>query len=486
MQCIPNLCKQIADYWTRYDRKESSVLKYKSDWLNQNESIPVKNISKKYQQRVQSPHRGRQKLDFEESSARTKRRRIAHLAELDESAISSLRTECEMKNILPADPDEVISLLMETAMSKNQYLLIRNFVNSKISFDFFPCYKRILNSKKKRYPENISVDESHAEVELQSLLDNTASSILELQANVVETVNDDSIENLVLIGKWGFDGSTGHSEYKQKFSNNDLDDKSLFVTSYVPLQLISKSGNKIIWKNPRPSSTRYCRPIRFQFQKETSQLSINEERYFKEKINLLKRSVIFIHNRNINVEHSLQLTMVDGKVCNALTESSSAKCYICGANPKEMNDLDKCLNKVVNKEHFEFGLSPLHAKIRFFEYFLHISYKSSVKMWQVRDPEKKLEVMKRKQKIQKEFREKMGLIVDKPRDGGRGSSNDGNVARKFFSNPKLASDITGIDENLIHRCATILQAIASGYKINAKKFNEYALETAKQLTKKYS
>lgn len=94
--------------------------------------------------------------------------------------------------------------------------------------------------------------------------------------------------------------------------------------------------------------------------------------------------------------------------------------------------------------------------------------------------------MERMQKIQKKFREKMGLIVDKPRDGGRGSSNDGNVTRKFFSNPKLASDITGIDENLIHRCATILQAIASGYKINANKFNEYALETAKQLIKKYS
>lgn len=65
----------------------------------------------------------------------------------------------------------------------------------------------------------------------------------------METENADSIENLVLIEKWGFDGSTGHREYKQTFSNNNLDDKSLFVTSYVPLQLISKSQNKIIWKN---------------------------------------------------------------------------------------------------------------------------------------------------------------------------------------------------------------------------------------------
>jgi len=59
--------------------------------------------------------------------------------------------------------------------------------------------------------------------------------------------------------------------------------------------------------------------------------------------------------------------------------------------------------------------------------------------------------MKRKQKIQEEFREKMGIIVDKPRDGSKGSSNDGNVARKFFSNPKLASKITGINKNLIYR-----------------------------------
>lgn len=67
------------------------------------------------------------------------------------------------------------------------------------------------------------------------------------------------------IGKWGFVGSTHHTEYKQKSLNNDLVDKSLFVTSYVPLQLISKSDHTIIWKNARPSSTHYCRPVRFKF-----------------------------------------------------------------------------------------------------------------------------------------------------------------------------------------------------------------------------
>jgi len=156
---------------------------------------------------------------------------------------------------------------METGMTKHQYL-IRNLVNSKILLDFFPSYQCILSSKKDRYPDNISVDESYAEVELQSFLNNTASSVLKLQSNVIETITDDSVAHLLLIGKWGFDGSTGHSEYKQKFSNHVVDDKSFFVTSYVPLQLILKTDQKEIWKNPRPS-----------FKKETTEVSKSEEKY---------------------------------------------------------------------------------------------------------------------------------------------------------------------------------------------------------------
>lgn len=484
-QPIEYICKKIVEFWKRYKRMKSSILHYESDWLSTKESILLKNTKNEHKENAESAPRGRQKLNFMEASTRSKRRRIAQLVKIDETAVSALRNKSQSQNVLPADPTEVISLLMETGMTKHQYLLIRNFVNSKVLFDLFPSYQCILSSKKARYPDNISVDESYAEVDLQSLLDNTASSILELQADVVQTVTEDSTKNLLLIGKWGFDGSTGHSEYKQKFSNADLDDRSLFVTSYVPLQLVAQIDGQIIWKNPRPSSTRYCRPIRFQFKKETTELSIKEEQYFKEKISQLRPTEISIFNRKILITHSLHLTMVDGKVCNALSESSSTKCYICGAKPKEMNDVGKCLSKEVDKKFYEFGLSPLHSYIRFFEYFLHISYKLEAKMWQVRDAEMKISVLARKTKIQKEFREKMGIIVDKPRDGGRGSSNDGNIARKFFGNTALSSEITGIDERLIHKCATILQAIGSGYNINAEKFNNYALDTANDLITAY-
>lgn len=162
---------------------------------------------------------------------------------------------------------------MDTGLTKHQYLLIREFVNCEASYNLFPSYEKILKFKTLRYPNNIyiDIDETYAEVDLQSLLDNTASSILELQKEWIENCLGKTENNLRLIGKWGFDGSTGHSEYKQKFTNCNDDDISLFVTSYVPLR-------------PRPSSIRYCRPIRLQFKKETGTLSIEEDQYFKKQL----------------------------------------------------------------------------------------------------------------------------------------------------------------------------------------------------------
>lgn len=251
----------------------------------------------------------------------------------------------------------------------------------------------MLKAKKRCYPSSgESITESSAEIDLQSLLDHTTSRILESQKDVPNII-DINIE-FVLIDKWGFDGSTGHSEYKQSFSGSSIEDGSLFVSSSCPLQLICKSNtsdpDQIVWKNPRPSSTRYCRPIRFQFAKETKELYLQEEAYFKNKItNLRLSSFIFNSSCEIKVLHFLHLTMVDGKVCSALSDTSCSRCYICGVTPKEMNYIDKSLSKTVDISKYQFGLSPLHSWIRLFEYFIHISYRLDFNAWQVRSDEHK-------------------------------------------------------------------------------------------------
>jgi hypothetical protein len=90
---------------------------------------------------------------------------------------------------------------------------------------------------------------------------------------------------------------------------------------------------------------------------------VQEEAYFKTKIDNLQPSSYTHNGCEIKVLHSLHLTMVDGKVCSALSDTSCSRCYICGSTPKEMNDIDKALSKTVDSGKYQFGLSPLHSYI---------------------------------------------------------------------------------------------------------------------------
>lgn len=173
------------------------------------------------------------------------------------------------------------------------------------------------------------------------------------------------------------------------------------------------------------------------------------------------------------------MTMVDGKVCNALANNpSSQKCYICGATPKMINEKLKS-NRASNSDMYTFGISSLHAWIRTLECLLHISYRLHIKKWQIRDSAEKILFQERKLKIQEKFKQEMGLIVDRPKAGG-GNTNDGNTARRFFRNSVKSAEITGLNENLIRQFGIILQTISCGYEINVNLFANY-VENTRQL-----
>ena len=133
----------------------------------------------------------------------------------------------------------------------------------------------------------------------------------------------------------------------------------------------------------------------------------------------------------------------------------------------------------------KYGLSTLHAWIRFFESLIHLAYKIDIKKWQARSAEDKQIVQDSKKRIQEQFYLRLGLIVDKPKPGF-GSSNDGNTARKFFENASVVAEICRIDENLIRRFHIILQTLSSGYEIDVEKFQNYAIETARTYTNLYN
>lgn len=61
---------------------------------------------------------------------------------------------------------------------------------------------------------------------------------------------------------------------------------------------------------------------------------------------------------------------------------------------------------------------------------------------------------------------------------GKGTTNDGNTAGRFFRDIELTAAITGFNVQLLKRYAVILQAMASGRQINVRKFESYTKETA--------
>lgn len=103
--------------------------------------------------------------------------------------------------------------------------------------------------------------------------------------------------------------------------------------------------------------------------------------------------------------------MIDPKVCNTATNTTSTmKCYIGGLTSNDFNNLN--IAKEVNPEALDIGLSILHARIRLFEYILHLSYTQPFKKQQLTPDIDKVAVKQKKLEIQNKFREKKGLIVD--------------------------------------------------------------------------
>ena len=74
----------------------------------------------------------------------------------------------------------------------------------------------------------------------------------------------------------------------------------------------------------------------------------------------------------------MHMTMIDKKVCKSATGNLfTMPCYICKLTIKDFNNLGKVFNSTPC-----FRLATLHAWIRFYECFLHLSRKLTIKKWQ--------------------------------------------------------------------------------------------------------
>jgi hypothetical protein len=493
---------RIDGYIKRFKSKLKSALGNKETFMRRNVQWLQDDFVINVKTSVNKGGRPRN-TDYMNSSSATKRRRLMSIAEqyseleVQEAFLYILRTSGKISlansishllqlekcvteesdsSLIPFTADEAVALIEDAKLSKYQYEHIRIEV-TKRNCNILPSYKRLKNTKAECYPDSVNVTEKGAWIDLQSLMNHTGKRLIK-DRNVILPSATEKKRILRLTVKWGCDGSSDQSQYKQKFQDSETNDASIFCISMVPLSLTDIATNSEIWRNPQPSATKYCRPIKFEFAKETKDKTIYEVEQIKNSIEKLEPVKIETESGVYEIHVDMKLTMVDGKVCQALTQTpSAATCYICGAQPSQMNNIVAIQSKPLKVENYDFGLSTLHAWIRLMECILHIAYRIDFKK-SAGTTEKQKELMKiAKDRIGNEFRQRVGLVVDKPKHG-HGSSNDGNTARRFFSDPEITAEITGVDKNLIKRFSIILQTLACTQPIDPDKFQAFSLETA--------
>lgn len=85
-----------------------------------------------------------------------------------------------------------------------------------------------------------------------------------------------------------------------------------------------------------------------------------------------------------------------------------------------------------------------------------------------------------KNRFHSEMGLRVGIIIQE-----KGTTHDGNTARRFFENSTKSADISGINELIISRCAVILKTLSCGYAVNVNAFKDYALDTTRLYVKEY-
>jgi len=447
---------------------------------------------------------GRPRLCYDDGSSRLKRKLAAEVsadngnnANLLVHAAAVAAKKAHLKNVeeekkeakrVPYTPEEALDFLIENSFTKRQYMNIRQHSKNR-NCDIYPSYNKVIAAKEKCRPKGICITESVASVPLQNLLKHIVERIMLLQSEVLNIYAD--ISEMKLIASYGFDGSTGQSLYKQNFvlDASDTLDQSLFVTTLIPLKLVDSIG-RVIWMNRSPQSVRFCRPLKIEFVKETKTHILKEKANLDLEIqNLLPMVYEDANKQSYTISFELKMTLIDGKVLNILTGTNSTQsCPICGAKPMQfmtITDLESDNFIPKSPQALEYGVSPLHAWIRFFEFVLKIGYRIGINKWQVRGPEDKEKMSARKVEIQGKLWAVLGLHVDKPKANGSGSTNDGNTARKAFLNTDTFASILGFDPEVLRDFYIILITISCNFEIDVQKFKNFCKKAGSLYMEKY-
>jgi hypothetical protein len=94
--------------------------------------------------------------------------------------------------------DVALSIIIKSKMSRDSYNSVREVVNDNRGVSILPSYYKIKAAKTRTYPleSAMCITETSAVVTLQTLLDHTASRLLEVQGDVIKSLDESITSNI--------------------------------------------------------------------------------------------------------------------------------------------------------------------------------------------------------------------------------------------------------------------------------------------------
>lgn len=145
--------------------------------------------------------------------------------------------------------------------------------------------------------------------------------------------------------------------------------------------------------------------------------------------------------------------MVDGKAANAITNNRNTHaCPLCvpGADPRV-------------------GPALFHSRLNVCEWLIRVSAQKQVAG---HPPQASALVAAKAREIANNLEDAFKMSINRPKIGGSGSSNNGNMARRLLDNPEQFSRILGINKTLVEKIRLISCLALSSHKLDPTKVKE--------------
>lgn len=168
----------------------------------------------------------------------------------------------------------------------------------------------------------------------------------------------------------------------------------------------------------------------------------------------------------MNVTVSAFYSMIDGKVANAVNKNNDThKCPLC---------VDGADNRI--------GPSFYHCRLNCVEWLIRVSGQLHIPG---HPAQKDTKVKEKRKEITRQLEDHFNLLINRPKIGGSGSSNNGNTARTLLADPKNFSAILGIDQKLVENLRMISSLALSSKYLDAEKVGQLYTQLEQQIWKQF-